>query len=159
MINRSTTKSTESEKYKPKFNIGYKLNSKNDNEAINFQGFQLPSQQGIYSTRSLFSDSESHDSLSLSKDGAMSVDVHTIGNRHRSMKQWQKEKSKKALFQATRHGHHKKVEHLVRNGISVNSEDNFGNTILLIASQNGSKRLVKIALRYGANIDHQNVCQ
>eukprot|EP00483_Globobulimina_turgida_P003652 UN03658 len=45
---------------------------------------------------------------------------------------------------------------MLESGINPNITDQFGNTILLISAQNGSKKLVKTALRYNADINHQN---
>eukprot|EP01084_Bolivina_argentea_P187142 322424_1 len=74
----------------------------------------------------------------------------------KNMKRWNKEKTKKVLFRCTRHGRYKEVRNMLEKGINPNTIDEYGNTILLVAAQNGSKRLVKTALRYNANIDHQN---
>lgn len=41
-------------------------------------------------------------------------------------------------------------------GVPVNSRDAFGNTLLHVGCQNGLKRIVKLALRRGANINSQN---
>ncbi len=54
-----------------------------------------------------------------------------------------------------RHGRVEEVDSLLLRGVSVDVRDDNGNTILLISCQNGNKRLVKLALRYGADI---NLC-
>jgi ankyrin repeat protein len=41
-------------------------------------------------------------------------------------------------------------------GVPVDVADRYGNTILQIAAQNGLKRIAKLALRRGANINTQN---
>ncbi len=41
--------------------------------------------------------------------------------------------------------------------IPIDYTDAAGNTILQIACQNGNKRIAKLCLRRGANINHQNV--
>jgi len=74
----------------------------------------------------------------------------------KNMKQWSKAKTKQVLFRCTRHGRYKEVRNMLEKGINPNTIDEYGNTILLVAAQNGSKRLVKTALRYNGNIDHQN---
>lgn len=61
------------------------------------------------------------------------------------------------IFSATRHNRVDSVTYMLDQGISVNSKDEFGNTILSIACQNGLKRMAKLALRRGANINSQNV--
>ena len=41
-------------------------------------------------------------------------------------------------------------------GLPVDVRDNYGNTILVIACQNGNKRVAKAVLRRGANINARN---
>ena len=41
--------------------------------------------------------------------------------------------------------------------IFKNIKDENGNTILIIGAQNNNKRIIKIALRYGAQINMQNI--
>ena len=41
-------------------------------------------------------------------------------------------------------------------GFPVDSEDERGNTLLLVGAQNSNKRLVEMLLVRGANINHQN---
>ncbi len=60
------------------------------------------------------------------------------------------------FFRFARHGHSKELEKLIEMGVSVNSIDSHGNTILIVAGQNGNKRIAKLSLRAGANINHQN---
>ncbi|GMF13135.1 unnamed protein product [Phytophthora lilii] len=61
------------------------------------------------------------------------------------------------LFSAARHNRYDSVVYMLDQGVPVNSRDSFGNTLLSIACQNGLKRIVKLALRRGANINSQNV--
>lgn len=61
------------------------------------------------------------------------------------------------LFSAGRHNHYDSVTYMLDQGTPVNSRDAFGNTLLSIACQNGLKRIVKLALRRGANINSQNI--
>lgn len=60
------------------------------------------------------------------------------------------------IFSLTRHNHYSEVERLLDHGFSANLQDIHGNTVLIIACQNGLKRLAKLALRRGADIDMQN---
>ena len=46
---------------------------------------------------------------------------------------------------------------LIIQDIPVNCSDPHGNTLLLLAAQQGSKRLCKFLLRRGANINAQNL--
>lgn len=61
------------------------------------------------------------------------------------------------IFSAARHNRVDSVTYMLDQGVSVNSKDEFGNSILSIACQNGLKRMAKLALRRGANINSKNV--
>lgn len=61
------------------------------------------------------------------------------------------------LFSAARHNRFDSVTYMLDQGVPVNSRDAFGNTLLHVGCQNGLKRIVKLALRRGANINSQNV--
>eukprot|EP00957_Ditylum_brightwellii_P173796 13231082-Ditylum_brightwellii.AAC.1 len=60
------------------------------------------------------------------------------------------------IFSFARHNKVKEVEDLLIRGVPVNATDENGNTILLTGCQNGSKRIAKLALRCGANINACN---
>ena len=49
------------------------------------------------------------------------------------------------------------LESLFEQGLNPDSKDEHGNTILIIAAQNNNKRILKLALRYGAQINMQNI--
>ena len=71
--------------------------------------------------------------------------------------------SKQELFQILlskfRNERAEEADEILRlNKISIDSRDQFGNTILMVACQTGSKKLAKLALRYNSNINAQNVC-
>lgn len=54
---------------------------------------------------------------------------------------------------------HNRVEHLadlLNRGLAPDVRDEFGNTMLAIACQNGNRRLVKLLLRNGADINMRN---
>ena len=61
------------------------------------------------------------------------------------------------IFSYARHGHYKELEKLFLEGINPDSKDKFGNTLLIISAQNNNKRILKICLRYGAQINMQNI--
>ena len=61
------------------------------------------------------------------------------------------------IFSYARHNHYKELEKLFLEGISPDSKDQFGNTLLIVAAQNNNKRILKICLRYGAQINMQNL--
>jgi len=62
------------------------------------------------------------------------------------------------IFSLTRHGSLNQVRLLLDEGVDPNSKDKYGNTILIVAAQNGNKSLVKLALRHGALINMTNCC-
>jgi hypothetical protein len=61
------------------------------------------------------------------------------------------------IFSLARHNRLDEVEALLNSGIPVDILDVYGNTILHIACQNGLKKMAKIALRRGGNINALNV--
>jgi hypothetical protein len=61
------------------------------------------------------------------------------------------------IFSLSRHGKVEEVKALLERGVPVNLRDPYGNTILAIACQNGRKRIAKLALRKGADINARNV--
>ncbi|CAM9236310.1 unnamed protein product [Ectocarpus fasciculatus] len=60
------------------------------------------------------------------------------------------------IFSFGRHERCADIERLLDRGIPINVRDEFGNTLLTIACQNGSKRVAKIVLRRGADINSRN---
>jgi len=64
--------------------------------------------------------------------------------------------NKEEAFSFARHGRIDELESLLKRGLPVDIRDESGNTILAIACQNGNKRVVKLALRYGADINAKN---
>lgn len=66
------------------------------------------------------------------------------------------ERDVKSIFQAMRHNRAQEVTQLLDKGVPINVKDKFGNTLLAVACQNGLKRLAKLALRRGADINSRN---
>jgi alpha-tubulin suppressor-like RCC1 family protein len=60
------------------------------------------------------------------------------------------------VFSRARHGRYADVLSALKNGLPVDSRDTHDNTLLLIACQNGKKRIVKLCLRYGADLNAKN---
>lgn len=60
------------------------------------------------------------------------------------------------IFSYARHGRKEEIEKLLNRGIPVDVRDNFGNTLLITACQNGNKAIAKLVLRRGANINARN---
>ena len=61
------------------------------------------------------------------------------------------------IFSFARHGRAEEIERLLNRGVPVDVRDEFGNTILITACQNGNKRVAKAVLRRGANINARNL--
>ncbi|CAM9448946.1 unnamed protein product [Chrysoparadoxa australica] len=55
-----------------------------------------------------------------------------------------------SVFSLARHNRYQDVERLLEKGVPVNVLDEYGNSILAVACQNGHKRVAKAALRRGA---------
>jgi ankyrin repeat protein len=61
------------------------------------------------------------------------------------------------VFSLARNNRYDALKQLAANGdLPVEVRDAKGNTLLLVACQNGLKRLVKLLLRHGADINAQN---
>ena len=60
------------------------------------------------------------------------------------------------VFSLARHGRLKELRAVLEYGVDPNSKDKHGNSILIVGAQNGSKAVVKTALRYGALINMTN---
>jgi len=60
------------------------------------------------------------------------------------------------IFSYARHNRVEDLERLLDAGIPVNIRDQYGNTILSVACQNGHKRSAKAVLRRGADINARN---
>lgn len=63
----------------------------------------------------------------------------------------------KDLFTKCLNNRSRQVEELFALGVPVDTTDEHGNTCLHVACQCGSKRMVKACLRWGADINRQNV--
>ncbi|CAM9653153.1 unnamed protein product [Phaeothamnion confervicola] len=61
------------------------------------------------------------------------------------------------VFSFARHNRVEGIERLLDRGVPVDIRDQFGNTILAVACQNGHKRVVKAVLRRGAAVDAANL--
>lgn len=60
------------------------------------------------------------------------------------------------LWAKIRNNRYHQVEELFSSGVPAAVKDENGNTALHISCQNGSKRMVKVCLRWGANINSTN---
>ena len=60
------------------------------------------------------------------------------------------------VFSQARNSRTKRVEESLNLGFKIDTEDERGNTLLLLASQNSNKRLVEMLIIRGANVNHQN---
>ena len=60
-------------------------------------------------------------------------------------------------FSLVRHNRFKQLNAFIdQHQIEINEQDDKGNTMLSVACQNGHKRMAKIVLRRGADINVQN---
>ena len=66
------------------------------------------------------------------------------------------EKDVSDLFSYARHGRVDDITRSLARGMPVDTRDEIGNTMLIVACQNGNKRVVKLVLRNGANINVRN---
>lgn len=62
----------------------------------------------------------------------------------------------KDILSLARHNRVEQLERLLIDGVSPDLQDDNGNSILSVACQNGNKRIVKLVLRYGADINNLN---
>ena len=60
------------------------------------------------------------------------------------------------IFSYARHNRLNQLKQILELGIDPNSKDKYGNTLLIIGAQNGNKAVVKMALRFGAQINMTN---
>ena len=56
-----------------------------------------------------------------------------------------------------RNNRYEEVEEALNGGFSADTRDKFGNTMLMIACQNGLKRIAKLSLRHGGSMNIVNV--
>lgn len=63
----------------------------------------------------------------------------------------------RSVFSSARHGRHKEVEASLAAGFEPSYADSFGNTLFHVACQNGIKRVAKLAIKYGGDMDQQNL--
>ena len=60
------------------------------------------------------------------------------------------------IISLARHGRVGEVEEMLLRGIPIDTVDDNGNTILHVGCQNGSKRIARLAIKYGADINKVN---
>ncbi|KAF0720234.1 Aste57867_472 [Aphanomyces stellatus] len=93
--------------------------------------------------------------------GAAFVDTNEHAARQEVVTQAAKEALElEHLFSLCRHGKYAEVENLLNQPdwtIPIDAKDNAGNTLLSIACQNNNKRIAKLCLRKGAELNTQNL--
>ena len=60
------------------------------------------------------------------------------------------------VFSQTRHGRLHRLKESLDDGFEVDSEDEAGNTILMVAVQNNHRKIVDFLIRRGSNLNHVN---
>ena len=88
-------------------------------------------------------ESVSEGGLSKS-DAAMTKEEEMLENTHK-------------IFSYVRNAEYDGVDAMLDEGVDVNSADDNGNTPLLVAAQQGLKKIAKLLLRRGANINQTNL--
>lgn len=72
----------------------------------------------------------------------------------------QEAKDLEMLFSWCRHGKYAEIEEFIQspdNTLHIDTRDAAGNTLLLVSAQNGNKRIAKLCMRRGADVNAQNV--
>merc|ERR1712204_50740 len=95
-----------------------------------------------------------------SKKSSKSVRKKSTRSMNGSVSGHSDEKSSQAvikdLFTKCLNNRHAEVEAMLAADMDPNTKDEHGNGILHVAAQNGNKRLMKVALRWGADINGKN---
>jgi len=60
------------------------------------------------------------------------------------------------VFSQARNGRFRRLEESLNAGFETDTEDEKGNTLLILATQNRMKKMIELLLSRGANINHQN---
>jgi len=60
------------------------------------------------------------------------------------------------IFSKGRNNRYEEVEEALNSGFNADTLDKFGNTMLMIACQNGLKRIAKLVLRHGGSMNIGN---
>ena len=68
----------------------------------------------------------------------------------------QEEPNNIKIISLARHGRVGEVEEMLVRGVPVDTVDDNGNTLVHVACQNGSKKIARVALRFGADINAVN---
>ena len=68
-----------------------------------------------------------------------------------------KEKASRKALLAAKSNNIAQMEDALEEEVPINTADQFGNTLLILAAQQGSKRMCKFLLRRGANINSQSL--
>lgn len=60
------------------------------------------------------------------------------------------------IFSQIRHGRSKRLQDSLKGNIDIDSEDEYGNSLLMVAIQNRQAKIAKILLHRGAKVNHTN---
>ena len=80
----------------------------------------------------------------------------TQGNNVRNVEHYEVDNAWAVVFSRARHGRIDEVRSALESGMPVNARDPHGNTLVMVACQNGQKRIVKLAMRYNAELNLRN---
>ena len=107
-------------------------------------------------TGSTFADPASRPATSLDESSRPATSAQDEDETEGQVAVLDAEQMKKEFFPQVRHNKVADVENALAAGFPVDTRDEFGNTALMVACQNGHKRLAKLCLKYGASSDSTN---
>lgn len=61
------------------------------------------------------------------------------------------------VFSQARHGRLQRLQESIEEGFGIDTEDETGNTILMVAVQNNHRKMVEFLMRRGSSVNHTNV--
>jgi len=99
-------------------------------------------------------ESRAKEDKKISKKSARDADVEGE-NEEDKYSEEEKEKFKK-VFELVRYNKYKDVEKMIKEGCPVDWRDSNGYTSLMVAAQNGLKRIIKSAMRFNCDLNAQN---
>lgn len=102
-----------------------------------------------------YHDNNTHDNVSTSSYGIQSAPENKVEEEY-TLGYGVSENDVEELFSYARHGRIVEIERHLDKGIPIDVRDAYGNTLLIIACQNGNKRVAKLLLRRGSNINGRN---
>ena len=146
--------------------VGFTVDDHDGSELYGSQSMQIASLSELGDSRPItgvsshFSDMASTrpgtSALSLGESGAGEDDAGDEPDRARQSVEMSSS-DKQHFFSCVRHNKVSEVEDMLKRGFgNVETRDPHGNTLLMVAAQNGHKRLCKLALKFNADPNQSN---